>query len=158
MSSTDEKPTANEAVSAPDFQQLYPWISKEFFERIIRRDQIDDTIVVAGYTIKAALGQGENYASQMLRVRVEYSRGEKIPATEHLSLIIKATLTNNAKLEEMVSDLGAFKKEIIAFQKLIPEVERRLRAIGDETRLAAKCVASYFLSKSASDLYFKFCL
>lgn len=75
------------------FQKLYPLIGKEFFQRIIRRDQNDDTIDVVGYTIKAALGQGENYASQMLRVRVEYSRGDKNTATaEHLSLIVKAAL------------------------------------------------------------------
>lgn len=135
-SPSGEKAASEVPVADPDYQKLYPWISKEFFERIIRREQNDESITVAGYTIKAALGKGENYASQMLRVRVEFLRDNC--EVEFLSLIIKAAITNNADMEALVSDLGAFKKEIIAFKKIIPEVERRLKAIGDETRLSAK--------------------
>lgn len=123
------------------FATSYPWISNAFFERILRREHNDDTIVVKDYTLKAALGKGENYASQMIRARVNYS-SVKDPSVDSISLIVKAAITNNAEMAALTSELGLFRKEIIAFQQIIPEVEKLLRSIGDYSRLSAKYVGS----------------
>lgn len=123
--------------STDQFAVSYPWISKEFFERILRREYNDDSIIVKDYTLNAALGKGENYASQMLRVCVKYS-SIKDPSVDQISLIIKAAITNNVEMASLSSELGLFRKEIIAFQQIIPEVEKLLRSIGDYSSLAAK--------------------
>lgn len=119
----------------------YPWISNAFFERILRREHNDDSIVVKDYTLKAALGKGENFASQMLRARVNYT-SIKDPSADHISLIVKAAVTNNVKMAALHSELGLFRKEIIAFKQIIPEVEKLLRSIGDYSRVSAKYVHS----------------
>lgn len=122
-----------------NFEAIYPWISNEFFEKILRREHHDSSIVVRDYTLKAALGKGENYASRMMRVRVNYSSIND-PSVDHISLIVKAAITDNAELAAMTEEMGVFRKEIIAFQQIIPEVEKLLRSIGDYSRLSAKFV------------------
>lgn len=119
-----------------DFQALYPWISNAFFERILRRDQQDDSIIISGYTVKAAIGKGENYASQMLRCKVEYKKlsENKLQA---FSFVIKASLVN-AEMAAIANELGVFRKEIFTFQQVIPAVEKLLRSIGDYSQLSAK--------------------
>lgn len=115
----------------------YPWISNAFFERILRREHQDNTIVVKNYSVKPALGKGENYASQMLRVRIEFTSINN-PKVEVISLIVKAALIDNVEMAALTTEIGVFRKEIMVFQQIIPEVEKLLRSIGDFSRLSAK--------------------
>lgn len=121
------------------FVTNYPWISNEFFENILRREHQDSSIVVKDYILKPAIGKGENYASQMLRVRVNFSSVNN-PTVDNISLIVKAALISNVDMAAMTAEIGVFRKEIIAFQKIIPEVEKLLRSIGDYSRLSARYV------------------
>lgn len=123
------------------FAASYPWISNSFFEQILRREHQDNTIVVTDYTLKPALGKGENYGSEMLRVRVKYS-SKKDPSADHISLIVKAAITSNADSAAIAAEMNVFHKEIIAYQKIIPEVEKLLRSIDDHSRLSARYVCS----------------
>lgn len=124
--------------NAVDFQAFYPWITNEFFERILRRDQQDETIIVHGYTLKAALGKGENYLSQMLRTTVEYTKANATVKST-IGLIIKAVLSD-PNMASLTTELDVFRKEIRIYQEVIPAVERLLRSIGDDqTRISAKC-------------------
>lgn len=122
--------------STIQFGTAYPYITNGFFERILRRELHDDSISVKDYTLKAALGKGENYASQMLRVKVDYSSINK--PTNEISLILKAAITNNAEMTALTHEMGLFRKEISSFKKIIPEVEKLLRSIGDHTQLSAR--------------------
>lgn len=142
-----------------EFGASYPWISNAFFERILRREHNDDSIAVKDYTLKAALGKGENYASQMIRASVNYA-STKDPSVDHISLIVKAAITNNVGMAALTSELGLFHKEIIAYQQIIPEVEKLLRSIGDYSRLSAKYVPSdltFASSRSINDRSCIFC-
>lgn len=133
------------------FSVNYPWISNAFFEKILRREHKDDTIIVNDYTLKPALGKGENYASQMLRVRVNFT-SIKDPSANHISLIVK-TVVGNAEVAAVSAELNVFHKEIYTFQQIIPEVEKLLLSIGDHSRLSAKYV--YCLYTDLSLLYHK---
>lgn len=125
--------------STDKFAADYPWISIEFFERILRREHQDDSIVVKDYTLKAALGKGENYISQMLRARVNYSSSVDLSA-DHISLIVKASITEKDEWALLAAEFNVFRKEIITYQRIIPDVEQLLRSIDDYSRLSAKYV------------------
>lgn len=128
-----------------DFQSLYPWITTEFFERILQREYGDNSIRVRSYTLKAALAKGENYLSQMLRTTVRFTANSSTTvaaaADQSISLIIKTVLPN-AEINTVTAELGLFRKEIVAFQRVIPAVEKLLQSIGDETKLSARCYDS----------------
>lgn len=116
-----------------DFRTRYPWLTNEFFEKILRTDRKNNNISVSDFTIKAALGKGENYASQMLRAKVHFSDGI---IKQTVSFVIKSSLQND--LGDLVAELGIFGKEIDNYVKVIPAVEALLRSIGDATVFSAK--------------------
>lgn len=127
--------------STDQFAADYSWISNVFFERILRREYNDNTIVVKDYTLTPAIAKGENFTSQMLRIRVNYS-SINYPSVNKISLIVKAVITRNTEAAAIAEELEVFHKEIIVFQQIIPAVEKLLRSIGDYSRLSAKYIFS----------------
>lgn len=53
----------------------YPYITKEYLEDVLRKDQCESSIRVKDFSVKLALGKGENYSSDILRVKVNYVTG-----------------------------------------------------------------------------------
>lgn len=124
-----------------DFIKTYSWLNAQLFKRILCREYENDAISITSFSVNAALGKGENYASQMLRAKVLYNTGGlEDHADQEISFVIKAAIIPWTEANAWVGELGMFRKEIFAFQRLIPEAEKLLRSIGDGTRLAAKFV------------------
>lgn len=117
--------------SSGEFYKIYPWINKNFFENILRKDVGNDNLTVTHFSIKAALGKGENYSSQMIRANVNYKYNNK---ENTISLIIKAELIVN----EVSAESGMFFKEIHIYENILPELHKLLLSIGDDTKLSAK--------------------
>ena len=63
------------------------WINNTFLEKVLTSSQVDGGIKVTSYEIARATAAGDNYASEMYRVSVQYQRNGK-QATK--SLIVKA--------------------------------------------------------------------
>jgi hypothetical protein len=53
----------------------FHWMTKEYFQEILRKDVGDSSVIVEDFQVSPALGKGENYSSQILRVVVDYSCG-----------------------------------------------------------------------------------
>lgn len=117
-------------------QQSYPWITSEFFEEILQKveAQQQQPIKVDSFTVDAALGKGQNYGSNMLRAIVTYRKAHDSNSVS-LPLIIKCGITSNPDLAKYHAELGLFRKEINIYERVLPEVEKRLRSIGDDTKL-----------------------
>lgn len=115
------------------FQSQYRWLNEALFEKILQRERANGKIRVINFTVKSALGKGENYTSQMLRVRVNYRDGL---GTKSAAFIVKATLTNG--VHDVVAELGLFEKEIENYEKVLPAVAELLRSVGDKTVLSGK--------------------
>lgn len=127
-----------------DFQSLYPWICNELFERVLLAAQQPNKspIMVSSYTLQAALEKGENFASQMLRANVLFSTAtsssssSSSPPQSH-SFIIKTTHPN---ADSVTVEAMQFRKEITAYQRVIPAVEDVLRSIGEnDVQISARC-------------------
>lgn len=119
----------------PNFSDIYPWITKEFFENILRNDQNNNNIKVEKISIKAALGKGENFTSQMLRVKAVYS-AINAENQEH-SFIVKTTIPDPA-IDAIINEMGLFDVESLVYKDILPQLEKLLQSIGDHTRLSAK--------------------
>lgn len=55
--------------------EKYPYLTKEYLEGILRSDQCESSITVKDFEVVPALGKGENYSSDILRVKVNYVTG-----------------------------------------------------------------------------------
>lgn len=111
----------------------YPWLTEALFERILRREHATDNIRVTRMVVKSALGKGENYTSQMLRVNVNFIDGSR---EDSVPFIVKATLQDG--INDVVVELGLFRKEIENYETVLPTVHAMLRSIGDNTILSGK--------------------
>lgn len=129
----------------------HPIFTDRYFENLLRLDRSDSTICVQSVLSKPAVAQGENYASQLIRVTVSYTAGsiDITTTTDNNQLplnvanfIVKSG-TSNIAIKELMDDLDVFKKEIVCYTKLLPEAGRLLQSIGDDAKLAPKYVCDY---------------
>lgn len=112
----------------------YPWITREFLEAILSRETTSP-VSIARFTLQPAIEEGENYSSQLIRVRISYAcdDGGADRPTRCESLIIKASLG-----EKLVRSRNVFAKEIEIFTKIIPAVQLMFRDYGVDCHLGPK--------------------
>lgn len=122
-------------LSENDIQVHYPWLSTEFFTRIVKKVFPENVIRVQKYTVKSALGAGENFTSQMLRATVQYS-SDDLDGTQEIRFIIKAAVSD-VKNREFLEEMDLFEKETANFQYILPEVYKLLESVGDCARMSA---------------------
>lgn len=119
---------------------FYPWITNEFFQKILQKDRNSKYVVVTSFELKEAIGKGQNYGSDLLRACVHFTVDGA--AAEKLMLVIKTAISTNPAMARRFAEMGLFRKEITAYERLVPEVEKRLRSIGDNSKLVPKLVRS----------------
>lgn len=111
-------------------RQKFPWITDDLLKRIVH--QPTNLVRIHSVDIRNALEVGENFASDMMRMRIEFDADKVARSTK--SVIIKAMKSDQSMSKEM----GLFRREIAAYALVLPRVEAVLRSIGDKTRFAAK--------------------
>lgn len=130
--------TMSDLTPSPLPQNPLPvWLTQDFLQQIVRNHRPSDGINVLGFTAKPAVGKGENYSSDLLRVRVQYSSG-KNSEVEHMGLIVKTKLSAQFEAASVIEEMNSFGIEINAYQLVLPKVHELLRSIGDESVLAPK--------------------
>lgn len=123
--------------SLTDLSQYYPWLNNEFFEQILGNENPTANISVESVHIKPALNHGENYASQMIRATVQYFINENFDDVQEIRFVIKALVINEA-MARITKEFKMFDREVIVYQHIMPEVEKLLESIGDDTKLSPK--------------------
>lgn len=122
-----------------DFNVIYPWLSKELFQRIIQKEYRKNVIQVNNYTISAALAKGENFGSQMLRAIVAYSINDEniknLP--NEMRFVIKVPVID-VNVREYLNEMKLFHNEILTFEYILPEVYKLLEGIDDYSKVSAK--------------------
>lgn len=114
-------------------QLAYPWIDASLFEEMLHIDFPTGDIVVQNYFLKAALAYGENYSSQMIRAKVNYTTNS---ANKQINFIIKTTVAGEGFDEGVAKERKkVFYQEISAYEKVLPKVRDLLKTIGDTTKL-----------------------
>lgn len=114
-------------------QSTYPWIDNSVFEEVLRIDFPTENIVVENYCLKAALAYGENYSSQMIRAKVNYTING---VNKEINFIIKTVVADESFEEEIARERKkVFNKEISAYDEVLPKVRDLLKSIGDNTKL-----------------------
>lgn len=108
-------------------------LNNSFFEKVLRNGLKVNEVTVKDTTIKIATSAGDNYCSDIYRVKLNYSIG-KNGKPEQISLIIKSMpfLEHRGPVLE---DYEVFDKEVEMYTKTLPRLSAML---GNET-LSAKC-------------------
>ncbi|KAJ9597137.1 hypothetical protein L9F63_026975, partial [Diploptera punctata] len=81
------------------------WLNKKFLENALQEAYKQPKLKIIEYDVKAAVGKGENYCSDLYRVSVHSSDGKMS------RLIVKEEL-KEGKFAKIVNDSTAFCREI----------------------------------------------
>ncbi|ETN60248.1 Juvenile hormone-inducible protein [Anopheles darlingi] len=114
-------------------EEKYPFLTKEYLEGILRREQRENAIKVESFKVVAPLAKGENYSSDILRVTINYTTGSHNHRTQ--TYIIKVSFGRDED-NDLLDVYDVFKREIAAYDVVMPKVEQLLSSIGYNKRLA----------------------
>lgn len=115
----------------------HKFLSKEFFANILKKQQCDKGIEVTNLKLEPGLTKGENYASDIIRVTVEYTAGSNNQRCQ--KYIVKAGLADS-NMQDMLEEYDVFHREIVVYDKILPVVHSLMLSIEDKTKLAPRSV------------------
>ncbi|KAH8267189.1 hypothetical protein KR026_002456 [Drosophila bipectinata] len=113
------------------------WLDEHFIGQALRSYEKSPELQVTDLKFTPASAKGDHYASIMFRARARYTsrKGEFSK-----SLIIKTMPVEEGLKKDMFEGSPLFSTEIGMYTKVLPEVERTLRQVGDRTKLYAECI------------------
>lgn len=112
------------------------WLTIAYVENILRSVKKDEGLTISDLGIKPATAKGDNYASIMTRIKVEFLRsGAKSPETEFF--IVKTTYENDPFISGIFNGYQASHTEMVMYDRILPE----LSALIDGTKLSEKLFA-----------------
>ncbi|XP_055638094.1 uncharacterized protein LOC129776461 [Toxorhynchites rutilus septentrionalis] len=114
------------------------WLNAKYFEEVLRKAKNDSTIKVRSINVRYALPKGENYASTIYRVLVEFHTKDQFAVCR--SYIVKGMATSSMA-EQKLGEYDVHAKEMDVYQLVIPEMKRLMRSIGDRSELYPKTLA-----------------
>ncbi|XP_018316629.1 uncharacterized protein [Mycetomoellerius zeteki] len=103
------------------------WLNLCFAEKILRKSEGDNSIEVTDIFSKPATDKGDNYASDMIRITVEFSHdqgGRRI--SEKKSIIIKVLPMVDGIRQELIAQSGLFQTEISMMSDTLDKMNKML--------------------------------
>lgn len=146
--------------------ELPSFLTRNFFEEIFTRNFRNECSTVAGFWGEWATKKGDNYASEMYRIHIDYELRwvkKTRPVLLKVRLIfllyvvlIKITFFFASKLMPrgeiqvvvMIKN-NIFPREIQVYSELLPEVEKLLKSVNDHTNLTPTCLHTSFDPKNS---------
>ncbi|KAM7343125.1 uncharacterized protein ACRADG_010267 [Cochliomyia hominivorax] len=146
MDNTAEgKESTDKICSVTNSEPTLPsWLTKDYFVEFLKQNHTNfkqlDTL-----TVKAATKSGENYASNLLRLKIEVLKNDN--SVENLFYIIKLPLPSGES--ETVDFLWSlFPKEITVYCEILPRFEKLYKQLGLNIKFAPK----YFQLRQTLDM------
>uniref|UniRef100_A0A1B6LGH6 CHK kinase-like domain-containing protein n=1 Tax=Graphocephala atropunctata TaxID=36148 RepID=A0A1B6LGH6_9HEMI len=96
------------------------WLNESFLTTVLQGDVNTQNVSITKFSVKPALGLGENYSSQIFRAIVEYKTKESAK-DQFISLIIKAPHTKGLAAE-LIGMLDVVDKEKRVYTELLPRI------------------------------------
>ncbi|ETN60250.1 hypothetical protein AND_008149 [Anopheles darlingi] len=115
-----------------DERTVPKWLNDEFFLDVIREYTRDDRAQLChGCKLRPGTKHGEHFASVMYRTTIHYRTGGKRGRETSLDVIMKIKPFQDGLKKEILEDSDLFVKEMYVYSKVLPEMARRLGAIGE---------------------------
>ncbi|XP_052846794.1 uncharacterized protein LOC128258863 [Drosophila gunungcola] len=131
--------SSTERIMSQESNSLSPtWLTRDYVEEKLRSYYKNDSLRVDKLDIKPALGNGENYASVMTRINVEYTTKSKRESTRFLA---KTTFPDRDPAAEVLMGYGVYTREMDMYELILPRLTDLVRnELGDTRKLFAGTV------------------
>uniref|UniRef100_A0A1Y9IVM7 CHK domain-containing protein n=1 Tax=Anopheles minimus TaxID=112268 RepID=A0A1Y9IVM7_9DIPT len=108
------------------------WLNDEFFCKVMRESEKDSTITLSGACVlRPGTNLGDHFGSVMFRTTIKY-RSNRFKGEKSVNVIMKTKPEADGLKKELLEDDGMFRIEIDMYNNTLPEIARRLKAIGEE--------------------------
>ncbi|KAH8284215.1 hypothetical protein KR054_012244 [Drosophila jambulina] len=102
------------------------WLTPEYVEEKLRIYFKDDSLRLKNLTIKPAIGNGENYASVMTRINVEYTtHGSK--DEQSTRFLVKTTFADKDTAACVLASYGVYTREMDMYERILPRLADLVR-------------------------------
>ncbi|KAH8247223.1 hypothetical protein KR038_000431 [Drosophila bunnanda] len=117
------------------------WLTKDFVQEKLRVYFKDDSLKLEKLGINPAIANGENYASVMTRISVEYTTKDSETKKLATNFLVKTTFAEKDPAAHVLINYGVYTREMDMYQRIIPKLTELLRAeIQDSRKLFAGTV------------------
>ncbi|PSN36163.1 hypothetical protein C0J52_17000 [Blattella germanica] len=118
------------------------WLDEDFVEKLLRLSEDNKNLSVTSHELTRATAAGDNYASDMYRVKISFTKNGK-KETKHL--ILKA-VPGKEEMSKLLEQYNIFEREATVLSQIIPEMHDLLNktSINNFKPFAAKCFYSQF--------------
>ncbi|XP_063707881.1 uncharacterized protein LOC134836624 [Culicoides brevitarsis] len=123
---------SSDELVAPD------WLDASFFQKVVREFNKDTSIVVKNIATRPGTKPGEHYASVMYRTEVTFDCAAS--KNNVIKLILKTMPFEEGHKKQFLQETTAFKTEMRMYGEVLPEMQRLLRSINDQTVIAPTLV------------------
>uniref|UniRef100_T1GSN8 CHK kinase-like domain-containing protein n=1 Tax=Megaselia scalaris TaxID=36166 RepID=T1GSN8_MEGSC len=115
------------------------WFSKDLLEDVLRKKYSSKNLEIKDFKV-TNFGKGDNYASQMKRVYVEYSLNEELKSGHFL---LKSCFEQDEFIMNILTPYNVFNHEMRMYDEILPRLSSILRSAGDPTNLSPETLAVF---------------
>ncbi|ALC47761.1 CG10513, partial [Drosophila busckii] len=126
----------NGASADNDFHPAPVWLTESYLEPILQRSRKDNSLHIVNLDIKPATAKGDNYASIMTRVKVDYTLNDAQQMKSEF-FIVKTTYEYDPFISNIFAGYQASQTEMMLYDKILPQLSELL----EQTELAEKLFA-----------------
>ena len=115
------------------------WLDKDFFAKVIRNYTKDEEAILVSFSIRSGSNAGENFASDLFRVTLNYSKtprtstaGDVTRNIETISVIVKSLPVNE---DVDIDNHRMFLNEMRMYGESLVDIDRIVRMAYGELKL-----------------------
>lgn len=125
-----------------EFHAAPAWLTREYVEKKLRQYLEDEKVQLEHLHIKPATANGENYASVMTRINLEYK--DKDLLNQRATFLVKTTFANKDPAAYLLEAYGIYVREINMYEFVLPKLAKILREEFNDPR-------KYFAATMSAD-------
>jgi len=109
------------------------WLTKEYVEYKLCRYFEDDSLQLKKLETEPATSKGDNYASVMTRINLEYSTKDS-KDTQSATFLLKTTFAAKDPAANILAGYGVSIREMDMYQQILPHLARMVRGELEDSR------------------------
>ncbi|XP_075226765.1 uncharacterized protein LOC142327521 [Lycorma delicatula] len=113
------------------------WLSNNFIKSALKSRNISNGIKIINIVVSRAVSKGNNYMSDVYRVKVEYMQGLGNQNLMEIPLIVKVPIRGG--LSDKMIQFGTIDKEVMIYKEFLPELSL---VLGEYDKLTPKSYLS----------------
>lgn len=116
------------------------WLTKEYIEDKLQNLYEDINLKVKNFLIKSAAGKGENFASIMTRIQVDFTTDANKDTVQTGSYIVKLSFEKDEYCASVMNQYKVFEHEMKIYEKILPKLSALLGEINDNEKIFANTI------------------